>query len=181
MTFDKNMKHTICIAILFALLSLQGLHAEEDPRFTLGNLGVENSYLKEFSEIVLKAFDRSEWSLSGLEGVREIGEAYVVTGFVSLEEIQDPITEKDYERISAYFDPFIQAQIDFYEKKGLTVRSKQNAFPLPNNAKGYTKNDIPRMTYIISGEKTDLFLMDITFAERQENHLVIGFTIVTVP
>jgi hypothetical protein len=175
------MKPTICTAILLALLPLQSSQAEEDPRFVLGNLGVENSYLKEFSEIVLKAFDRSGWSLSGLEGVRQIGGAYVVSGFVSLDEIQEPITEKDFERINGYFDSFIQAQIDLYEKKGLTVRSRQNDFPLASSAKGYTKNEIPRMTYIISGEKTDLFLMDITFAERQDNHLVIGFTIVTVP
>jgi hypothetical protein len=175
------MKHIICTAILFALLPLPNSKAEEDPRFALGNLGVENSYLKDFSNIVLKAFDRRGWSLSGLEGVREIDGAYVVSGFVSLDDIREPITEKDFDRLSVYFDPFIQAQIDFYEKKGLAVRSRENAFPLPGNAKGYTKNRIPRMTYILSGEKTGLFMMDITFTEKQDNHLVIGFTIVAVP
>ncbi len=129
----------------------------------------------------MKAFDRSGWSLRGLEGVHRGGETYVVSGFVSLDEIQEPVTEKGFERISGFLEPFVQAQIDFYEKKGLTVRSRENAFPLPGYAKGYTNDEIPRMTYIISGEKSDLFFMDLTFAERKDNHLVVSFTVVAVP
>jgi hypothetical protein len=175
------MKQTICTAILLALLTLQDSRAAEDPRFTSGNLGVENAYWKEFAATVLKAFDRSGWSLSGLEGVRKVGGTYVISGFVSLDEIKEPITEKDFERINSYFEPFIQSQIELYKNNGFEITSTQNDWPLPSHAKGYTKDKLPRMTYVISGTKEDLFLMDVRFSERKDDHLVVGFTIVAVP
>lgn len=175
------MKPIIHLAFALLILPVHVSRAGEDPRFASGNLGVENSYLEGIAEVAMKAFGRSGWSLRGLEGVNKVGETYVVSGFVTLDEIQEPVTEKDFERISGFFEPFLQGQIDLYEKKGLAVRSRHNGFPLPDYAKGYTKNAIPRMTYILSGEKTDLFLLDLTFSEREDNHLVIGFTIAAVP
>lgn len=175
------MKHIICTSVLLAVLPLQDSRAVEDPRFVSGNLGVENAYLREFAAIVLKAFDRSGWSLSGLEGIRKVGGTYVISGFVSLDEIKEPVTEEDFDRINSYFGPFIQAQIEFYKNKGFEIASTQNDWPLPSYAEGYTKNKLPGMTYVISGEKEDLFLMDVVFAERMDDHLVVRFTIVAVP
>jgi len=175
------MKHILCAIALLLLLAVQRSHGEEDPRFTSGNLGVENSYLKGVSDVILKCFNREGWSLRGLESVRKVGGAYVVTGFITLDEIKEPVTEKDFERINKSFEPFIQVQIDLYKKKGIPISSIQNDFPLPGSAEGYTKNELPRMAYVLSGEKDDLFCMDITFSERKEDHLVINFTIVAVP
>jgi hypothetical protein len=175
------MKLIICAIAILLLLPVHLSQGEEDPRFTSGNLGIENSYLKGVSDLILKCFNREGWSLRGLESVRKVGGVYVVTGFITLDEIKEPVAEKDFERINKSFEPFIQAQIDLYKKKGIPISSIQNDFPLPSSAKGYTKNELPRMAYVLSGEKDDLFCMDITFSERKEDHLVINFTIVAVP
>jgi hypothetical protein len=175
------MKHLICAVTIPLFLSIQHSHGEEDPRFASGNLDVENSFLKGMYEVTLKAFDREFGAYRGLGGVRKVAGTYVVTGFVTLDEIKEPVTEKDFERIHKSFEPFIQAQVDHYKKKGVHISSIQNDFPLPSSAKGYTKNELPKMAYVLSGEKDDLFCMEITFSERKENHLVMNFTIVAVP
>ena len=174
------MKHLICSVIISLFLGIQYSHGEEDPRFASGNLGVENSFLKGMYEVALKAFDREGGALRGVV-VRKVAGTYVVTGFVTLDEIKEPVTEKDFERIHKSFEPFIQAQVAHYKKKGAHISSIQNDFPLPSSAKGYTKNEVPKMAYILSGEKDDLFCMEITFSERKEDRLVINFTIVAVP
>jgi len=175
------MKHIISAIAILLLLPFHRSHGEEDPRFTSGNFGVENSFLKGMYEVTVKAFDREFAALRGLEVVRKVGGAYVVTGFITLDEIKEPVTEKDFERINKSFQPFIQAQIDLYKKKGIRISSIQNDFPLPESAEGYQKNELPRMAYVLSGEKDDVFCMDITFSERKDEHLVVNFTIVAVP
>jgi|GEM_PF-6310070 len=175
------MKHILGAVLLSLVLPLPASRGEEDPRFVSGNLGVENSYLEEISEAVLQAFDRRGWSLRGLEGVHKVGGVYVVAGFVALDEVKEPVTEQDFERINGYFEPFIQAQMDFYRNRGSAIASRQNDFPLPAHAKGYKRNELPRMSYILSGESGDLFYLSITFSEKMDDHLVVAFTIVAVP
>lgn len=174
------MKHLICSVTISLFLAIQYSHGEEDPRFASGNLGVENSFLKGMYDVALKAFDREGGALRGVV-VRKVAGTYIVSGFVTLDEVKEPVTEKDFERINKCFEPFIQAQMDIYKKRGVHISSIQNDFPLPATAKGYTKKEVPKMAYILSGEKDDLFCMEVTFSERKEEHLVISFTIIAAP
>ena len=175
------MKGIICAVSVLLLSPAPQLQAEEDARFVSGNLGVENAYLNQVTDAILKAFDRKAWSLRGLESVRKAAGTYVVSGFVTLDEVKEPVTEKDFARISKCFEPFIEAQMDLLKKKGLTIHSIHSDFPLPAHAKGYTEKEIPKMSYVVSGENDDLFCLDLTFSERKADHTVVSFTIVTVP
>ena len=181
LTFDKKMKKIFSIAIVVSTISLFTARGAEDPRFTDGNLGVQNSYLEGISESVLKAFDRKGWLLRGLQGVNKIGTAYVVSGFVTLDEVEKPITDKDFERLNNFFEPFIVKQIEEFEKNGQELRSRTNSFPLNSQAKGYTNNKLPTMRYTLASDESDFFHMILTFSERTDNRLVVNFTIVTTP
>ena len=174
----KTILYSVTIAIL---LQFQPARGVEDPRFADCTKGTQNSYFTGMSETVLKAFGRTDAALRSFEGINKVGGAYMISFSVSLAEVAEPITEKDFKRFDEFFDPFIRTQVEAFKKNGVKMTSRSSSFPLPAYAKGYTKDQLPTMVYKISGESSDLFVMKITFSDRKENYLIVDFTLVVVP
>lgn len=133
------------------------------------------------TEAVLKAFGRRDAALRSFEGISKVGGAYMISFSVSLADVVEPVTEKDFERFDEFFEPFIKSQVESIAKNGTKITSRSSSFPLSESAKGYTKDELPKMVYKISGENSDLFVMKITFSDRKDNHLIVDFTVVVVP
>jgi hypothetical protein len=177
----KALIHVLCVAGVVLFRPVRAVGAEEDPRFVAGNAGTENAYMDGFADVILKAYGRAGWKLRGLEGVHKVGGVHVVSGFVTLDDIADPVTEKDFARLEEFFEPFILKQMEACQRKGMEVVSRSNGYPLPAHAKGYMNNRLPTMAWSLSGVAGDLFHMSVTFSERKDDHLVVRFTIVAVP
>ena len=174
------MKKTIIKALLIAL-SLQmhqAFGASEDPRFLIPtNPRVENSYLKGASEIMMKLFNRKTCALQSLNEIKKVGSTYIVSLSVALDDVKIPVTEKDFERFNEFFQPFIKEQIALYKSKCKKISSINNSFSTDED---YTKNSLPTMTYILSGEESELFFLKVTFSERRGDFLVADFTLASV-
>ena|GEM_PF-4425394 len=56
----------------------------------------------------------------------------------------------------------------------------EHRYGLPQYAKDYTKDEVPTMKFTITGEKTNYFLMKVTYPERKDKFLVVDFTIIAV-
>ena len=176
----EEMKKTIIKALLIAL-SLQmhqAFGASEDPRFLIPtNPRVENSYLKGASEIMMKLFNRKTCALQSLNEIKKVGSTYIVSLSVALDDVKIPVTEKDFERFNEFFQPFIKEQIALYKSKCKKISSINNSFSTDED---YTKNSLPTMTYILSGEESELFFLKVTFSERRGDFLVADFTLASV-
>ncbi len=171
------MKKTIIkfLLIVLTLQMQQAFGASEDPRFLVPtNPRVENSYMKSASEIMMKIFNRKSCALQSLKEIKKVGGTYIVSLSVALDGIKTPVTEKDFERFNEFFQPFIKAQIALYKSKGKKISSINNSFSTDGD---YTKNNLPTMTYILSGEESELFFMKVTFSERRGDYLVADFTL----
>jgi hypothetical protein len=174
------MKKTLFKVAMFALTLQfqQALGASEDPRFLIPTSPrVENSYMKGASEIMMKIFSRKTCALQSLNEIKKVGSTYIVTLSVALEDVKTPVTEKDFERFNEFFQPFIKEQIALYKSKGKKISSIDNSFSTDGD---YTKNRLPTMTYILSGEESELFFLKVTFSERRGDYLVADFTLASV-
>lgn len=174
------MKPILSAITLLCLISSLGFAEEsKDPRFVNGH---KNVYVEELSDVMMKAFGCKGWELVSLEKASQVGNAHFVDFSIALkpEPAIPPVTEKDFEKLKGFIDPFFKGQVELYKKAGKEISSTSYSFPLPEHAEGYTKNKLPTMFFSIDGKDTDLFLMKVSFTERKDDVLVILFTIVAV-
>ncbi|MGL5020227.1 MAG: hypothetical protein ACRDBP_18975 [Luteolibacter sp.] len=173
------MKPILSAITLLCLISSLGFAEEsKDLRFTNGP---KNVYVEELSDVVAKAF-KGKRGLLNLQKVAQVGNAHFVDFSIAFrpEPAIPPVTEKDFEKLKGFIDPFFKGQVELYKKAGKEISSTSYSFPLPEHAEGYTKDELPTMFFSIDGKDTDLFLMKVSFTERKDDVLVILFTIVAV-
>jgi hypothetical protein len=176
------MKRILSSIALLCLISALGFAEEsKDPRFRNGP-GNTNTYVKELSDGMMKAFGCKGWEFLNLQKVAQVGNAHFVDFSIALkpEPAIPPVTEKDFEKLKGFIDPFFQAQVALYKKAGKEISYTSYSFPLPEYADGYTDDELPTMFFSIDGKDTNLFIMKVSFTERKNDVLVILFTIVAV-
>ncbi|MEO8616954.1 MAG: hypothetical protein ABI600_17575 [Luteolibacter sp.] len=150
----------------------------EDPRFKNG----DNLYEKELTNGMMKAFGCKGWELVDIQKVTKVGSTHIVDFSIALkpEPAIPPVTEKDFEKLKEFIEPFFKGQVELYKKAGKDVSVIGYSFPTPSYAKDYTKDELPTMFFSIDGKDTNWFLMKVAFTERKDDVLVIQFTIVAV-
>ena len=174
------MKRIISVTTLLCLIPFLGFAEEsQDPRF---KNDFDNFYVKELTESMKKAFGCKGWKLLSIKKVTKVGSAHVVDFSIALEPKPaiPPVTEKDFERLKGFIEPFFKGQVELYKKAGKELSSINYSFRLPSSAEDYTKDTLPTMFFSIDGKDTNWFLMKVSFTERKDDVLVIQFTIVAV-
>ena len=174
------MKRILSIITLLYLIPVLAFSEEsQDPRFK--NTG-ENLYVKELTDGMMKAYGCKGWELMNLQKVTRVGTTHFVDFSIALKPKPaiPPVTEKDFEKLKGFIEPFFKGQVEFYKKAGKDLSSISYSFPLPSSAKDYTKDELPTMFFSINGKDSNWFLMKVAFTERKDDILVIQFTIVAV-
>lgn len=174
------MKQILSTIILLALIPSLGFSKEsQDPRFKIAG---DNLYVKGLSEGMQKAYGCKGWESLNVKNVTKVGNVHVVDFSIALkpDPAIPPVTEKDFEKLKGFIEPFFKGQVESYKKAGKSVSIIGYGFSPPDTAKGYTNNELPTMFFSIDEKETNLFLMKVSFTERKGDVLVIQFTIVAV-
>ena len=131
---------------------------------------------------MMKAFGCKGWELMNIQKVTKVGSVHVVDFSIAFKPKPaiPPVTEKDFERLKGFIEPFFEGQAELYKKAGKDLSSISYSFPQPSSAEDYTRVKLPTMFFSIDGKDTNWFLMKVSFTERKDDVLVIQFTIVAV-